>query len=162
MKFKFFSKGDIHLTVEQAQALYDYHVHKNDRRKKRKFYNSDTAMWDVNRVIDYSFDGSHSDYYNLSIILKIFKYFFVKFFYNINLYINFCPIRLCWSSKNWEGDKTLVWRHVPQRSAPPPTACQSKRDNFHNPWRLCFNGRQKSVRTNPILVIGFGMHESTV
>uniref|UniRef100_A0A915I6A6 PH domain-containing protein n=1 Tax=Romanomermis culicivorax TaxID=13658 RepID=A0A915I6A6_ROMCU len=51
--------GDIALTLDQAKYLYDYHVNKDKRRKKRKFFDMRVHKWDVDRPIEYTFDGSH-------------------------------------------------------------------------------------------------------
>jgi astacin len=53
-------EGDIVLTGEQAEELYEAVAHGDDVRHKRKFVATGARRWNVNRPIEYSFDGSHS------------------------------------------------------------------------------------------------------
>lgn len=54
--------GDIVLTLEQAQSLYDYYVHKNDStRQKRKFHDFGPKKWEWYKPIEFTFDGTHGE-----------------------------------------------------------------------------------------------------
>jgi len=52
-------EGDIVLTGQQAEELYETMAHGSDARVKRKFVAAGPRRWNANRPIDYSFDGSH-------------------------------------------------------------------------------------------------------
>lgn len=52
--------GDIVLTADQAEEIYERSISINKRRIKRKFIGSSVRRWDSREPIVYSFDGSHS------------------------------------------------------------------------------------------------------
>uniref|UniRef100_A0A915JMT6 Uncharacterized protein n=1 Tax=Romanomermis culicivorax TaxID=13658 RepID=A0A915JMT6_ROMCU len=52
-------EGDIVLTLDQAEEMYERVVHADDKRKRRKFIATQSRRWNPDRPIEYSFDGSH-------------------------------------------------------------------------------------------------------